>query len=200
MISLDEPDIPVWSLPGWRYNSKWRNSSCSQHYSTQMWGATSKTRDVSLSFSHRRQAVIKTQWMEKTWYQISDGVTGAKQVHNVAACGDNKEKKWTQPKVPPHNQEVSRERGPLGNTVVMPFRHTHSLLRRFVFRQEGQLPKILKLKCLNSQGALYILTSESLSASPLSPNHHSFLLITSPRAALSSVLTPSMSILLHLPL
>lgn len=117
MISLGEPDIPVWSLAGWRYNSrKGRNSSCCQHYSTPMWGATSKTRDTSLSFSHRKQAAIKTQWMEKTWYQISDGVTGAKQVHNVAACGDSKEKKWTQAKVPPHSQEVCRERGPLGDT------------------------------------------------------------------------------------
>lgn len=81
-----------------------------------MWEPTSKTRDASLSFSHRRLAVIKTQCVEKTWYQISDRVTGAKQVHNVAACGDSKEKKWMQSKVPPHGQEVCRERCPLGDT------------------------------------------------------------------------------------
>lgn len=52
--------------------------------------------------------------------QVSDGVTGAKQKHNVAAgkgsyrnSQGNREKKWTQPKIPPHGQDQCRERGSL---------------------------------------------------------------------------------------
>lgn len=125
-------------------------------------------------------------------------------MHNVAVCGDSKEKKWMQPKVPPHSQGACRERDSLGNTGSWGYAlQTCSQPAGEICLQTGGIAaKDPKAEMSEQPGSSVqlSLTSESLSASPVSSQHHSLPLITPPRAALSSVLGPSMLFLLHLPL
>lgn len=154
---------------------------------------TSKPKEMSLSFSHRKLATIKTQWKEKTWHQVSDEATGAKQEHNVAAARGsyrtnqgNREKEWTQPKILPHVQELFRESGPLGcngswGNALQPRTHPAGKLCLQTQRQEGQSPKIPKQQSLDTQGDLCI-----------------FHCPTSPFLPLFSQLTITTSLSLHL--
>lgn len=125
-------------------------------------------------------------------------------MHNVAACGDSKEKKWMGPKVPPHSQGACRERDPLGDTGSWVYAlQTCSQSAGKIFLQTGGMaakdPKAEMSQQLGSSVHLSF-TSESFSASPVSSHHDSLPLVTPPRAALCSVLAPSMLFLLPLPL
>lgn len=131
-------------------------------------GVTSKPKEMSLSFSHRRLAIIKTQWKEKTWHLVSDGATGAKQEHNVAAdrgsyrtSQGNGEKEWTQLKILPHVQELCTYRGPLGcigswGNALWPRSHPSGKLCLQNSKAEGTASKDPKAAIFKCSGDLYV--------------------------------------------
>lgn len=86
-----------------------------------MWGATSKPKETSpCPFHTEGRLLSKCSGREKPDTRYLMESTGAKQEHHVAAgrgsyrtSHGNREKECSQAKIPPHGQELCRERGPL---------------------------------------------------------------------------------------